>query len=363
MTVDRTMQSAYMHWAKANRSAQFNLAVSDVVRLSLRDLEVSLDDLELSGQSLYGYEPLQKALAAKCQVPEECVVAATGTSMANHLVLAAMLQPGDEVLIETPTYEPLLAVAQYLGARVRRFERRFEDQFRVDPDEVQRNVGPQTRLIVITNLNNPTGIQTDIETLKRIGEIARESDARVLVDEVYLETLFEQAPFHSAFRLGMDFISTSSLTKAYGLSGLRCGWILADADLAKKIWRLNDLFGAVPAHAAERLSVVSLQQLDQIAARAKNLLQTNRVPVEQFFEQQDQLEVVMPPAGTICFPRLKQGHCDTFCAELANAYDTRVVPGSCFGMPDHFRLGFGCDTETLIEGLRRINEALQNQQA
>src|ERR687883_181558 len=106
----RVMSSTYMQWAKTHLRARFNLASSGLVNYPLSKLPVKVEDLELSGPSYYGYEPLQKALAAKCCVTPECVVAATGTSMANHLVMAALIEPGDEVLIEHPTYELLISV-------------------------------------------------------------------------------------------------------------------------------------------------------------------------------------------------------------------------------------------------------------
>ncbi len=118
-----------------------------------------------------------------------------------------------------------------------------------------------------------------MQTMKQIGEIARSVGARVLVDEVYMETLFEESP-RTAFHLGNEFVVTSSLTKAFGLSGLRCGWILAEPELAKRMWLLNDLFAATPVHAGERLSVVAMQQLREIGARAKELLDRNRQIVE-----------------------------------------------------------------------------------
>src|SRR5262249_33990062 len=163
----------------------------------------------------------------------DCVVQSVGTSMANHLAMATVLERGDEVLIEHPVYDPLLNVARYLGAEIRRFYRRFEDGFRLDVEEIKRNLTAHTRLIVLTNLHNPSGVLTDNETLRQVGDLARSVGARVLVDEVYLEIMYEQQQ-DSAFRLGAEFIITSSLTKAYGLSGLRCGWILAEPQLARR---------------------------------------------------------------------------------------------------------------------------------
>ena len=126
---------------------------------------------------------------------------------------------------------------------------------------MERNASARTRLIVLTNMHNPSGALIDQENSKRGGRHRHKSGARVLVDEVYLEALFARRP-PTAFQLGNEFVTTSSLTKAFGLSGLRCGWIVAEPELAQRIWRLNNLFGVMAAHPAERLSVVALEQLD-----------------------------------------------------------------------------------------------------
>jgi aspartate/methionine/tyrosine aminotransferase len=357
----RMMGSSYIQWAKTSAELAYNLAPSGLFPYLLRDLNVTIEDVEITGPSAYGYEPLQKELATKSQVPVECVVAAAGTTMANHLAMAAILKPGDEVLIEHPVYEPLLAIASFLGAKTKRFARRFENSFRIEPEEIERHMTPQTRLIATTNLHNPSGVLTGEKTLRAIQQIAKTHGARILVDEVYLETLFTPTGIRSAFHLGSEFVVTSSLTKAYGLSGLRCGWILAEPDLAKRMWHLYDLFVGILAHPAERLSVIALQKLPQIAHRAKTILDTNRQLLERFFDEQNGLEVVMPEAGTIAFPRLKSGNADQFCTLLAEKYETGVVPGSFFEMPDHFRIGIACPTDMLAEGLKRIGAALKHQ--
>ena len=353
----RVMNSAYMLWAKTRSQARFNLASSGLVNYPLSALPVSIEEMELSGQSFYGYEPLQKALAAKCDVPPECIVAATGTSMANHLAMATLLRPGDEVLIEHPTYELLLAVAGYLGADVKRFARAFEHGFRLDVEEIERQATARTRLIVLTNLHNPSSVLTDGEALLQLREIARRSGAHILVDEVYLDAMFERAP-RSAFHLGEEFITTSSLTKVYGLSGLRCGWVLARPELARKMWRLNDLFGVIPAHAAERLSCIALDHLQDIAAHARRLLETNRALLNSFFNSRNDLDRIEHEFGTVSFPRLRRGDVDQLCQLLREKYETSVVPGRFFEMPRHFRIGIGCDTGTLAAGLERLGQAL-----
>jgi len=352
-----SMHSAYMEFAKLRSGAKYGLAASGVASYPLSELPVRIEDLEINGPTIYGYRPLQERLARKNGVPIECVVAAAGTSMANHLAMAACFEPGDEVLIEQPTYELLVSTAQYLGAVVRRFARRFECGFQIEPDEISRQITSRTRLIVLTNLHNPSGALSESSALVAAGEIAKRIGARILVDEVYLEAVFDR-PIRSAFHLGEHFVVTNSLTKAYGLSGLRCGWILAEAGLARRIWRINDLYAATPAHPAELLSVVALDNLDKIAKRARALLDANRRHLNQFLDSRSDIDCIRPEQGTVAFPRLKRGSVEALFQLLQSKYETSIVPGRFFEMPQHFRIGICNPEEITAEGLRRLGLAL-----
>lgn len=357
MTAAReVMGSSYMHWAKTRSVAKYNLATSGLGNVKLSELRVSLDDLEIT-EGGYGYQPLIQSIANRYRVAPEEVVTAAGTTFANHLAMAALIKPGDEVLFEHPAYEPMLALARYLGADVKRFSRRFEDQFQVLPEDLERLVTPKTKLIVITNLHNPSGVLIDDSRMKQIGEIARRVGARVLVDEVYMETLFEESP-RTSFHLGEEFVVTSSLTKAFGVSGLRCGWILAQRDLAKRMWLLNDLFASTAVHAGERLSVVAMQQLEGIGERAKQLLDRSRQVLNDFLDTREDLEAIRPAFGTVMFPRVRHGTSERLCDLLRQKYETTVVPGVFFEMPAHFRIGIAGDTDTLVNGLERLALAL-----
>ena len=358
MTVSpHTMGSAYLEWAKLCSAAKFNLATSGIMSYPLSDLPVRIEDLEINGPTVYGYDPLQERLARKSAVSPDCVVAANGTAMANHLAMAAVIEPGDDVLVERPTYGPMLEVAQYLRANIRRLERRAENHFQIDPDEVKAGVSKKTKLIVLTNLHNPSGAFISEETLQVIGEIAAQAGAYVLVDEVYLDTVYD-LPVRSSFHLGPQFIVTNSLTKAYGLSGLRCGWILAEPRLAHRIWRLDDLFGASPVHPAELLSVIALDHLDRIDARARRILAANRSALDVFFAGRCDLSGFRSTWGTVAFPALNRGSVDDFCEFLRARFETSVVPGHFFDMPNHFRIGLGGDPQMTAEALRRLAAAL-----
>jgi len=357
MNMNRVQRSSYLEWIRTTPRTRFNLAASGVVPVPISDLCITLADLELTGLGSYGYEPLLRAIANKYEVSTESVVAAAGTSMANHLAMAVLIHPGDEVIIEKPTYEPLLAVAQYLGAEIRRFVRTPESGFALDPKEVERAVGLGTRVIVLTNLHNPSGALASDRDLAAVGAVARSVGARVLVDEVYLHAAFDRKP-HSAHHLGDEFVTTSSLTKVYGLGGLRCGWVLAPPELARRIWRLNDLYGVDAAHIAEQLSCLAIAQLDRVYDRARALLTRNRAIAYNFLDGCSTLEVARPQFGTTLFPRLKRGSADELCRVLQDKYDTLIVPGRFFEMPTYLRIGIGTDTGSFVAGLERLALAL-----
>ncbi len=346
-----------MLWAKTQGRAKYNLATSGVGSFPLRELPVTIDELEINGDSTYGYAPLQHAIARKCGVDPACVVAAAGTSMANHLAMAALLDPGDEVLIEQPTYELLTSTLLYLGAAVKTFVRDEDNGYALDPAEVRRAITPKTKLIVVTNLHNPSSVLASDSVLREIGELARSIRARVLVDEVYLDAVYINTP-KTSYLLGPEFVVTSSLTKIYGLSGLRCGWILAEPDLARAMWRLNDLFASIPAHPAELLSVVALEHREQIRQRARKIVEADRALLEDFMARQEGISTPRTEFGTTAILRLTKGSVDDFLARLRTDYETSAVPGHFFGLPNHFRVGMGVDTEMFREGLQRINRAL-----
>jgi aspartate/methionine/tyrosine aminotransferase len=340
-----------MNWAKTQSRARFNLATSGVGSFPLR--EIPLPPLEINGPPGYGYAPLSAAIAKHSGVDPDWVVTAAGTSFANYLAMATILEPGDEVLLEHPTYELILSAAQYIGANVRRFYRREENGFAADPAEIEKVLTPKTKLIILTNLHNPTSVLTSNETLREVGDLARSVGARVLVDEVYLDAVYEETP-RSSIHLGPEFVVTNSLTKVYGLSGIRCGWILAEPDLARRMWRLNDLFASNNAHPAELLGVAAFEHLPQIRQRAWAIVDADRLALKEFLEPQDEFIAQRTEWGTTCLLRRRSGDVEGFLKRLRAEYETSAVPGHFFEMPEHFRIGLGVDSVMFREGLRRL---------
>jgi aspartate/methionine/tyrosine aminotransferase len=357
MTMARgATQSDYMHWFKYQKPVRYNLASSEVPHFRLDRLPLTVGDLDLDGASHYRYAPLRQRIGEKYGVDPGSIVTANGASMANFLAMATLIAPGEEVIFERPAYEPMLCSARFLGADIKWVERRAENGFRLDLDQLGRVANPRTRLIAITNLHNPTGALSSEADLKAIGIIAERNGAHVLVDEVYLDSAVP--PQGTSALLDPRFVVTGSLTKVYGLSGLRCGWIFAEPELAERIWRLNDLFGVNQPHQSEMLSCFAFDHLEAVASGSAERLCANRAQFNQFVESRDDVECMPAEHGITAFPRWLGGDTEPLHSLLRLNYDTAIVPGRWFEMADHFRVGLGGDTDMLVEGLARLGLAL-----
>ncbi|MEE9389722.1 MAG: pyridoxal phosphate-dependent aminotransferase, partial [Candidatus Aminicenantaceae bacterium] len=205
----------FIEWMKTKGQTKVNLCRSSVRNFPLKDLDVKREELGIYGPNDYGYLPLLEAIASRYKVKEENVVTAVGSSHAIFLVCAALIERGDEVLIETPVYEPLLAVPKAFDAVTSRFERRYDDGYQVDLESFSSLLSPKTKLVILTNLHNPSGALLSRRDLKDLVGISHKIGAWVLVDEIYLEFL-EGMESETSFSLEENIIVISSLTKVFG---------------------------------------------------------------------------------------------------------------------------------------------------
>jgi len=348
----------YIAWMKRAPEMANNLMGSNLLHCQVEDIPGAREELALDAFHEEGYEPLLEDIAGRYGVGVDRVSVATGASGANFLACGALLQAGDEVLVERPGYDSLLAVPRFLGAKINRFDRVFEEDFRVNPDRVQAALTPETRMIILSNLHNPTGALTSPETLRAVGELAESVGAKVMVDEVYLDSVHGM-DLVSAATLSPTFISTSSLTKAYGLSGLRAGWALSSPEIAEKVRRVRDVVDGVGSFPSELLAHLAFRNLPALRERARGILEPNMAVLRSFMEGRPELEWVPPAGGSVGFPRIR-GIADAsdFVVKLREEYDTGVVPGYFFEAPAHFRIALGGRGEILKEGLNRLGQAL-----
>jgi aspartate/methionine/tyrosine aminotransferase len=359
-----TPELSYITWAKAMPSAAVNLARSGIDYCPPSLLRARASDLVTHLPVQYGYAPLRESIAVRYGVPfEQVFTVSGGTSLANWVACAAALHgcaPGAEVIVERPTYEPLLRIPRMLGHRVRRLERRFGEGYAIDIERFRRLVSRRTRLAIVTNLHNPSGARIEKHTLAAMARILARAGGMLLVDEVYLECLFDARTF-SCVHAGPNVIATSSLTKAYGLDGLRAGWMLGPRDVIHRAMLIHDMLGNNGVAPGERLTLRAFQRLDEIRARAQALLVPNLARVRRFFAREPRLRALVPEGGNVVFPRLPAGIAsDALAAHLVREYSTLVVPGRFFESPRHIRFSFGTGPAKLAKGLKHISQALDD---
>ena len=348
--------SEYIRWAKSRERFRYNLGRSSIRPCPPGDLAAGPEDFAICGDNAHGWDPLRHTLAKRYGVDSDRVVLAIGTSMANHLACAAVLEQPGHVLVESPCYEPLAALPAYFGAEVESFPRHRGAQWALDVEEIAQRVRPGlTRLVILSDLHNPTGQRATSGSLEELARLAEECDFRVLVDEVYLEFTDDR---RIAAKRSERFISTCSLTKAYGLDGLRAGWIIASRDLADELRGLNDLFGIIMPHPSERLAARAFERLDTITSRVRGLVTANRVLAADLVARRAELDWVVPEIGPVGFVRLARGRVGDLIALLERDYDTTAPPGSFFGADDYFRLAFGMEHDDLVAGLNHLEAAL-----
>jgi hypothetical protein len=350
----------YLDWARRRfdeNPPEFNLAASGMEGASMAEAGIDPTALRINGNNAFGHPGLRRRIAAAENVPVEKVLIASGTSQANFLLQAALLQEGDTALCEWPAYEPLWRTLEALGVRIEWFDRDPAQNFRPDLERIAEGFAKGARLCMLSDLHNPSAALLERDVVREIGRLAQRHDAWVLIDEVYLSSVFDQ-DLPSAVHLNECIVITSSLTKTYGLGGLRAGWALAPAAVVARANDINaHLIGNAP-FIADEAACMAFDHLPQLKARARQRRTENWPLVREFAVTRKLLE--RDPAGAfIAWLKLPGGlEADRFVDHLSAKHGTLVVAGSFFGAPDHIRLGYAQKKSVVEEGLKRIGQAL-----
>jgi aspartate/methionine/tyrosine aminotransferase len=351
----------YLEWARRHYGkVPFDLASSGLTPATRAD----------TGEPPRLEEPdaparLRTAIAAFNGVPETEAIPALGTTHALWLAYASLVEAGDEVLVESPGYEPVWSLAEGAGARVLRFSRRPEDRYAIDIDALLARVTPKTKIVAITSPHNPSGIRVADEALARLAAGVAARGAYLLVDEVYAP-LGRMAPGarvwgRSARRLSERVIAVSSLTKSFGLGDARIGWVLAPTEvIARAESVLLSTCGSLPTqHAA--FGAWAFTRLDALAARADELTRGKRETVDTWMARRANLTWSAPAGGLFGFavsrapgdllPAIERG---------ADELGVLVAAGTFFGVPNGFRLSWTIGREKLDEALARLGRVLDD---
>ena len=305
-------------------------------------------------------------LARRYEAPIDSILPTTGATGALSLLYRSFLAPGDHVLVESPGFDLFADIAHALRAHVDCFGRRGE-RFTIDLDEIEDRIQSNTRLIVLSNLHNPSGMLIDDDVLRAVAGLAERHGVKVIVDEVYGDYADEAVRPQRASQLSPTLISVSSLTKIYGLSTLRCGWIVAQPEVLAPVRALNDQFEFGVSKLAHAVAALVMDDGASFDAYWRGVIAAARPVMQGHFDgwaERGLVEGLMPEFGCIMFPRLL-GIADTkgFSSWLADRHGVIVVPGELFGSPGRIRIGFAQDPEELDRALSGLGAGLREYRA
>jgi len=349
----------YLEWARTHMGrVKTDLAKSNIKALSRDELGLSLDAIQLSTPTDDGVVELRDHLAKRYGVPSANVLVTSGATMGIYLACCAAVNEGDQVLLESPNYEPLYRSLETRGAEIKMLERRFERGWQIELEELERKAGRATRAIVLTNTHNPTGVATSPEKMMTIGQIARESGATVIVSEVYLDNAFAPGQKPAA-TLGPNLVSIGSLSKVYGLGGLRIGWLVGPEALLKKARLALDYIECDLPAPSESIALAALRKGPELILRCQQIAMRNFKIIREWIEKRGDLQWVEPGGGTVCMVKLPPAvDAQALSTLLREKYGTLVVPGDFFYVRGFIRLSAGMDEDVLRQGLKNVGKAI-----
>jgi aspartate/methionine/tyrosine aminotransferase len=348
----------------------WNVSESGVEPLRLEELaDTDADRAALLSQELCytqtnGTLDLRSAIAAMyAGAGPDHVQVTNGGSEANCITLLHLVEPGDRVVLMTPNYMQVGGFARALGADVRPWPLVHDEaagRWRLDADALARLAGDRVRAIAICNPNNPTGARFDERDLDAIARVADRTGAWILSDEIYRGAEREAGETPTMWGRAERVIVTSGLSKAYGLPGLRIGWVAGPPALVEALWGVHDYTTIAPGALSDRLARMALAKRERLLARARGIIRSNYALVRRWIDRRgDALAHVPPEAGAIVFVRYRYAINSTKLIErLRDEQSVLVVPGDHFEMDGYLRLGFGSHPALLGGALERIGELL-----
>lgn len=344
----------------------FSLSQSPTLGAFLPDLSPDLV-LDWNGVSFQGLPALRERVIAQAGLDGLCsaddVLITAGAAEANYLCFRQLLESGDEIVTETPGWPQAAVMARGVGADLRLVKRREANGWRLDLDELAATVTPKTKLIFLSNPNNPTGQLLTTAELHRIAEIVGKVGAWLIVDEVYAGLEWQGARAPSIAGIYERGITTGSVSKGLGLQGLRTGWLICrDRQLVMDAVILRENSSEIMNILGEHIAEIALrpERLGPALAQARAAAEATLAQLDVFIDSQPRLSWVKPQAGLIGLARLQGEAAEPFARRLLGApWRTFLLPGTAYDEPAHIRLGVGGGASVrLDEGLRRLADCL-----
>jgi aspartate/methionine/tyrosine aminotransferase len=345
----------------------YNLSESGVHPLSVRELlrlsgESSFDETLLGYGQSNGSEILRERIARlypRCNADQ--VVVTNGSAEANFIALWQLAPAGEEIVIVVPTYMQTHGLANNFGITIREVWLREENGWQLDPDELNAAVTKRTRVIVVTNPSNPTGAVMDAPSRRAVIDAASRANCWILSDEVYAGAELHAPVTPSLFAEYPNVVATGSLSKAYGLPGLRIGWAVAPRERAAELWARKDYMTISPGELTDRIASIALgpEVRPRILERTRRRLHEGWEITRRWMDDVGIFSYRAPDAGAICYARYDLDIESAELAELLRAeYSVLIVPGAHFGMGKYMRLGYGPPPDQLMAALDRVTAAI-----
>jgi len=349
---------------------EYNLAESGVEPMSASDLAAD-DELRELWKARLGYNQGNGTVELRELISGlypgaavENVLVTHGTCEANYLCAWNLVEPGDEVVMMLPNYMQIHGLARGFGARVIPFHLCEEAQWAPDLDELRRVVSPRTKLIAVCNPNNPTGSVLTEAAMEEIVQAARRANAWLLADEVYQGAELSGQTTPSFWGRYGKTVVTNGLSKAYGLPGLRIGWVTGPADLINRLWAYKDYTTIAAATLSDLLARRALQPAmrQRILDRTRGILRRNYPVLEKWMASHGGACSVVPPvAGAIAYIRYRHNiNSSQLMERLIKEQSLLIVPGDHFGMGHFIRLNYGVSADHLRTGLARLDQTLSS---
>ncbi|MFB3813840.1 MAG: pyridoxal phosphate-dependent aminotransferase [Terriglobales bacterium] len=343
---------------------KYNLAESSICDARLGDLNLDLKHLVLAYTEHRGKTALREVLAEQYGVTVDDILLAPGAAAGLFMVNSALLGPESSIVVVRPNYTTNIEVPRLLPCSVICLDLIFEEQYRLDLAKVEALIRPGTRLVSVTYPHNPSGAVISEKDLHELVQIAERHNCYLLVDETYRDLHRGTMPPLAA-AISPHAISVSSMSKAYGMPGIRVGWIVTrDPELQRMLLAAKEQIFLCGSVVDEEIALSVLQMRDRLLPQIRQQVDRNWQAVKEWMDRQTALEWVLPGGGVVCLPRIKQDVAvdpAVFYATLLDQFSTYVGPGHWFELSDrNFRLGFGWEPfEKLTEGLANISRALE----
>src|SRR6478609_2471385 len=344
-------------------SIEFNLAESSVTDLKFEELDLKLDQLKLEYIAHRGSSNLRSKIIESTPLNDNHVLITNGAAGALFIINTSLLDAKGHLIVIRPNYSTNIEVPKTIGCEITYVDLKFDDQWRVNISAIENAIQSNTKLISVTSPHNPTGMLMTEEELNSLVALADRKNIYLLVDETYRDTCFK-TPYSIVATKSRKVISVSSLSKAYGLPGLRIGWLISrDEDLMERFLAAKEMIYISNSALDEEVAYQFLMQREKFETKINERSLKNYKFLCEWLEDEKRLECVLPKGGVVCFPRFKNPNAidlDKFYSILLQKYKTMVGTGHWFAMPDsYFRLGFGWVDLTIFKsGLENLSKAM-----